>query len=88
MIADSAQFSTIISEVSDKSYVGTALTIQTALGFMLTAISIRAMAAIATRVGWRWALASMAVGPLLGIWAMSRLLAGAKRNATIGQGRV
>jgi MFS family permease len=81
VIADSAQFSTIISEVSDKSYVGSALTIQTALGFMLTAFSIRAMAAIAARAGWRWALASMAIGPLLGIWAMSRLLAGAKRNA-------
>jgi MFS family permease len=81
VIADSAQFSTIISEVSDKSYVGTALTIQTALGFMLTAFSIRAMAAIAARSGWRWALASMAIGPLLGIWAMSRLLAGPKRNA-------
>lgn len=78
VIADSAQFSTIISEVSDKSYVGTALTIQTAVGFMLTAISIRSMAAIAARVGWRWALASMAVGPLLGILAMSRLLVGSK----------
>src|SRR5215469_10427376 len=86
VIADSAQFSTIISEVSDKSYVGTALTIQTALGFMLTAISIRAMASIAGGAGWRWALASMAVGPLLGIWAMSRLLAGAKSNA-VGQVR-
>ncbi len=75
VIADSAQFSTIISEVSDKSYVGTALTLQTALGFLLTAFSIRAMAAIASHHGWRWALAAMAVGPLLGIWAMSGLLA-------------
>ena len=74
VIADSAQFSTIISEVSDKSYVGTALTCQVALGFLLTAVAIRAMAAIAGRFGWQWALASMAVGPLLGIWAMSRLV--------------
>jgi MFS family permease len=74
IIADSAQFSAIISEVSDKSYVGTALTLQTALGFLLTAFSIRFMAAIAGRLGWQWALASMAVGPLLGIWAMSGLL--------------
>ena len=74
IIADSAQFSAVISEVSDKSYVGTALTLQTALGFLLTAFAIRSTAAIAGRLGWRWALASLAVGPLLGIWAMSGLL--------------
>jgi MFS family permease len=74
VIADSAQFSTIISEVSDKRYVGTALTCQVALGFLLTAGVIRLMAAIASHYGWDWALASMALGPLLGIWAMSRLL--------------
>lgn len=75
VIADSAQFSTIISEVSDKSYVGTALTCQVAIGFMLTAFSIRFLAAVAGRYGWQWALATMAVGPLLGIWAMSGLIA-------------
>jgi MFS family permease len=74
IIADSAQFSAIISEVSDNSYVGTALTLQTALGFMLTAVAIQATAFIAGRYGWRWALASMAVGPILGIWAMSGLI--------------
>ena len=74
VIADSAQFSTIISEVSDKRYVGTALTCQVALGFLLTAGVIRLMAAIASHYGWNWALASMALGPLLGIWAMSGLL--------------
>jgi MFS family permease len=88
VIADSAQFSTIISEVSDKRYVGTALTLQTSLGFLLTAFSIRAMAAIATRYGWRVALAAMAIGPLLGIWAMSGLLANARKvsvSADVGQ---
>ena len=74
VIADSAQFSTIISEVSDKNYVGTALTCQVALGFLLTAAVIRLMAAIAARYGWQWALASMALGPALGIVAMMGLL--------------
>ena len=74
VIADSAQFSAIISEVSDKNYVGTALTVQTAVGFMLTAISIRATAALAEAFGWQWAMASLAIGPLLGIWAMSGLI--------------
>src|SRR5947209_20354728 len=79
VIADSAQFSTIISEVSDKRYVGTALTCQVALGFLLTAGVIRLMAAIASRYGWNWALASMALGPLLGIWAMTGLLTSKQR---------
>jgi MFS family permease len=74
VIADSAQFSAIISEVAHKSYIGTALTLQTALGFLLTAFVIRLMAAIATAFGWRIALASMALGPVLGIWAMTGLM--------------
>lgn len=74
VIADSAQFSAIISEVAQKSYVGTALTLQTALGFLLTAFVIRLMAAIGEHFGWRIAVASMALGPLLGIWAMSGLI--------------
>jgi MFS family permease len=74
VIADSAQFSAIISEVAEKSYVGTALTLQTAFGFLLTAIAIRSTAALAQHFGWQWALASMAIGPLLGIWAMIGLM--------------
>ncbi|HEY6352467.1 MAG TPA: MFS transporter [Candidatus Angelobacter sp.] len=73
VIADSAQFSAIISEVAQKSYVGTALTLQTALGFLLTAFVIRLMATIKEHYGWQIALASMALGPLLGIWAMMGL---------------
>jgi MFS family permease len=83
VIADSAQFSTIISEVSDKSYVGTALTCQVAIGFLLTAFSIRLLALIASHFGWSWALASMSVGPLLGIWAMS----GLQTNAPYREGK-
>ena len=74
VIADSAQFSAIISEVAEKSYMGTALTLQTALGFLLTAFVIRLMAAIASRFGWQIAVASMALGPVLGIWAMTGLM--------------
>jgi MFS family permease len=74
VIADSAQFSAIISEVADRRYVGTALTMQTALGFLLTAGSIRLTAYISEHAGWRWAAASLAIGPLLGIWAMLTLM--------------
>ncbi len=40
VVADSAQFSTIVSEVADQSYVGTALTLQLAIGFSLTVVTI------------------------------------------------
>jgi MFS family permease len=73
IIADSAQFSAIVSEVSDQSYVGTALTMQTALGFLLTAFSIRAIAWVGTSYGWRWAILAMGIGPALGTIAMVRL---------------
>ena len=74
VIADSAQFSAIISEVAQKSYMGTALTLQTSLGFLLTAFVIRLMAGIASKFSWQIAVASMALGPVLGIWAMSGLM--------------
>ena len=61
VIADSAQFSAIVSDVADPRYVGTALALQTA--------------AIAQNGNWRWATAAMALGPLLGIWAMNKLCA-------------
>lgn len=73
--ADSAQFSAIVSEVSDPRYVGTALTLQTALGFLLTVVSLRVTAYIGEHAGWDWAAASLAIGPALGIVAMLRLRA-------------
>jgi MFS family permease len=80
IVADSAQFSAIVSEVSDQSYVGTALTMQTALGFLLTAFSIRAIAWLGTSYGWRWAVLVMGIGPVFGIAAMMGLLE--NKNAT------
>ena len=74
VIADSAQFSAIISEVADHRYVGTALALQTSLGFLLTAGSLRAVAWVGATYGWRWAAASMAIGPALGIVAMLRII--------------
>jgi MFS family permease len=73
VIADSAQFSAIVSEVADRRYMGTALTMQTALGFLLTTIAIRATGFVAQRYGWRVAVASLAIGPILGTLAMQRL---------------
>jgi len=73
VIADSAQFSTAVTEICDSRYVGTALTIQTSIGFLLTIGSIRLVPALAGSWGWRWAFAALALGPAFGIWAMSTL---------------
>lgn len=75
VIADSAQFSAALSEVADPRYVGTALTVQTALGFLLTVLTIQALPLLADAVGWRAAMPLLALGPLLGAVAMSRLRA-------------
>jgi MFS family permease len=73
VVADSAQFSAIVSEVADKRYIGTALTVQTALGFLLTVVAIRVTGVIAMHYGWRLAVATLAVGPILGTVAMAIL---------------
>ena len=73
VIADSAQFSTAVTELSQPAYVGTALTIQTCVGFALTVASIWMIPVVASWVGWRWAFATLCVGPFLGVAAMGRL---------------
>jgi MFS family permease len=73
VIADSAQFSTAITELSPAAYVGTALTMQTCVGFALTNISIWLLLPVAGLIGWRWAFATLAIGPALGVVAMARL---------------
>jgi MFS family permease len=75
VIADSAQFSTAITELSPPAYVGTALTTQTCVGFALTMVSIWLVPVVVGHVGWRWAFASLAIGPALGVLAMARLRA-------------
>ena len=73
VVADSAQFSALVSEQSPRTLVGTALTLQTSAGFLLTMISMRLVPMIADSVGWRWAFLLLVPGPLLGAIAMSVL---------------
>ncbi len=83
VVADSAQYSAAVTELTDSRYVGTALTVQTCLGFMLTLVTIRILPPLASRFGWDWVFPVLAIGPALGIWSMLRLrgLPEAKRMA-------
>jgi len=73
VVADSAQFSACVTELADPRYVGTALTLQTCLGFLLTTASVALVPALVEAVGWRYAFIALAPGPAFGIWAMLRL---------------
>ena len=87
VIADSAQFSASIAELSEPGLVGTMLTMQTCAGFLLTILTIHRIPPIVAAVGWQWACAGLSLGPYLGVVAMARLrahpdaikLAGGKR---------
>lgn len=75
IVADSAQFSATVTEVAPKHAVGTALTLQTSLGFALTVFSIWLTVEISSRLGWGPAFSLLAIGPALGIASMARLKA-------------
>jgi MFS family permease len=86
VVADSAQFSACVTELGDPRYIGTALTMQTCIGFLLTTVSIRLMPLLVDRFTWHYAFAVLAIGPFLGIIAMLRLR-GLPEAARIAQGR-
>jgi MFS family permease len=73
VVADSAQFSTMVTELADQTYVGTALALQLAVGFTLTVATIWLLPHLEDAVGWRYAFAFLAPGPALGVVAMLRL---------------
>ena len=73
VIADSGVYSTLLSELADRRYLGTALTAQTAIGFLLTIVTIQAIPLIAGAVGWRYAFLALAAGPLTALAALTSL---------------
>jgi MFS family permease len=75
VIADSAQFSTMVTESVPPYAVGTALTMQVSLGFLLTMLPMQILPRLAAVVGWRWSFAVLAVGPIVGIATIRRLVA-------------
>jgi MFS family permease len=73
VVADSAQFSSCVTELGDPQYIGTALTLQMCVGFLLTTISIELIPKMVDAVTWRYAFIILAPGPLFGVLAMLRL---------------
>jgi hypothetical protein len=73
VVADSAQFSALVTETAPAHGVGTALTLQTSLGFLLTLVTIQLVPVIVGAAGWRFAFPALAAGPALGIMAIARL---------------
>jgi hypothetical protein len=87
VVADSAQFSACISELCDPRYTGTALTLQTSMGFLLTLVTIRLLPVMVAWVGWERAFVLLAVGPVVGTWAMAALRqSGARLRLAGGRG--
>ena len=75
VIADSAQFSTLVTRVVAPHAIGTALTLQTSIGFLLTSITVQLVPLVAGQFGWRYAFPVLALGPAIGIAAIRRLRA-------------
>lgn len=73
VVADSAQFSAAVSELTDPRYVGTALTLQTCLGFLLSVMTILLLPVLEKSFGWQWVFIVLAGGAAFGAWSMLRL---------------
>ena len=82
VVADSAQFSVLVTESVPAHAVGTALTLQVSLGFLLTMLPMQLIPRAEAIVGWRWAFLLLTIGPVLGIMAIRRLLPGRASTAS------
>jgi len=85
VIADSAQFSALVTEVVEPHAVGTALTLQVALGFLLTTVTIQLVPWAAALIGWRWSFLILVPGPLFGIASIRRLLRNPEKGTVVEQ---
>src|SRR5262249_16316256 len=70
VVADSAQLSALVAQYSPRDHVGTALTVQTCAGFLLTMASIRLLPIVADTIGWQWAFLALVPGPVSGAFAL------------------
>lgn len=74
VVADSAQFSTAVTELADRQHVGSALALQMGVGFSITIFVIWLMPQVVDLLGgWRWGFVVLVPGPMVGVWAMLTL---------------
>ena len=73
VVSDSAQFSTMVTETASPEHRGTALALQTGLGFLLTLVTIAGVPILVEQWGWQWAFPWLAIGPAVGVAAMVAL---------------
>ena len=73
IVPDSPQYSAMISELSDPAYIGTALAIQTSIGFALTNVSIWLLPVFVDLIGWQFGFVFLVIGPLFGIYSLIQL---------------
>jgi len=74
VIPDSAQFSALVADAAPPERAGSLMTLQTALGFLLTFFTVQAVPSVAAALGWPATLALMALGPAAGVETMRRLI--------------
>jgi MFS family permease len=82
VVSDSAQFSALVTESVPAHAVGTALTLQTSMGFLLTMISIQLVPPLVHATSWRWAFPMLALGPAAGVASIRALVRLKQRLAT------
>ncbi len=74
VIPDSPQLSALVADHAPADQTGSLLTFQTALGFALTMVTVQATPVLANQWGWQPVLVVMALGPVVGVWAMRALM--------------
>ncbi len=74
IIPDSPQFSGLVADHAPPEQTGSLLTLQTALGFTLTIITVQGAPQLAVLIGWPTVMASLAIGPFLGVIAMRQFI--------------
>jgi len=71
VVADSAQFSAAVTELSEPHLVGSSLTFQMGVGFTITILAIWLTPLVAEWLGsWQWTFVVLVPGPLIGAVAM------------------
>lgn len=72
VISDSAQFSAAVTEFAETPYLGTALTFQMCIGFLVTIFSINMIPVVQSIIGWKWVFALLGIGPVFGVISMMK----------------